>query len=585
MNDAIGGGVEDAGASTLVVLLHAYQSSPARLEALRHAVESVWPRAEVLVPALPTSLFSMADPDEVVERLLITIDEFIDKRKDAGSPIARINLVGHSIGGLLARKLYVVACGESPRAPFGKQFAHRSTRPWAGIVERIVLFAGMNRGWRITHHLSLLSVPLWSIGAVICHFLHAVRRRWPLIHTVRQGAEFITELRVQWLVMRQEASRDRSHGGALTIQLLGSRDDMVAPEDNVDLVSGGDFFYLDVPYSGHGDIIELDDPTHGRERREAFLEALTASREDLERAAVVPSDERFTAPDLSVTNVLFVIHGIRDVGYWTHKIARRVKQRAGAELSQWATETSSYGYFPLLPFIFPWYRRKKVEWLMDQYTEALARYPNASFHYIGHSNGTYLLAKALELYPCCRFKHIVFAGSVVRRQYDWRRFLKANPARVHAILNFVATRDWVVAFFPKFFQFFGLQDVGSAGHDGFAQREEPGVRIYGLGYVSGGHSAAIREPVWDVIADFVLRGEPSVAEIPGQRRRRAFLVWIFGLCPPIVWAGIAYTIWLIGTGVAFAAAATGLTGMALGLVTGLALSAYALVLWLILTRI
>jgi hypothetical protein len=46
----------------------------------------------------------------------------------------------------------------------------------------------------------------------------------------------------------------------LVVQLLGSQDDLVAPEDNVDLISGGDFLYPDVPYSGHASIIKLDDP-------------------------------------------------------------------------------------------------------------------------------------------------------------------------------------------------------------------------------------------------------------------------------------------------------------------------------------
>ena len=51
----------------------------------------------------------------------------------------------------------------------------------------------------------------------------------------------------------------------------------------------------------------------------------------------------------------------------------------------------------MLPFLLSAYRRKNVEWLMDRYTEVVARYPNATVSYIGHSNGTYLLAKALEL--------------------------------------------------------------------------------------------------------------------------------------------------------------------------------------------
>ena len=103
---------------------------------------------------------------------------------------------------------------------------------------------------------------------------------------------------------------------------------------------------------------------------------------------------------------------------------------------------------------------------MDQYAEALAKYPNAKgrFHYIGHSNGTYLVARALKEYPCCRFKHIAFAGSVVHKKYDWTHFMSSQ---VEAVANYVATTDWVVALFPKALQIMRLQDLGSAGFDGF----------------------------------------------------------------------------------------------------------------------
>ena len=57
---------------------------------------------------------------------------------------------------------------------------------------------------------------------------------------------------------------------------------------------------------------------------------------------------------------------------------------------------------------------------MDQYTQNLAKYPNSDgrISYIGHSNGTYILASALDRYPSLRVNQIVFAGSVVRTDYD-----------------------------------------------------------------------------------------------------------------------------------------------------------------------
>lgn len=561
------------------------------------AVRSVWPNAQCLVPSLPIGLLSTARLDAVVATVLHQVDAAVTAAQQAGRPFDRIVLVGHSMGALLARKLYVAACGETVAAPFEPALAASgphsregllAARPWAAQVTRIVLLAGMNRGWHITHHLGLAKALRWTVGSLLEQLLSPFGRSFA-IFGIRKGASFVTNLRVQWLRLRQaHASGQAAAGGAVTVQLLGSRDDMVAPEDNVDLVSGGDFHYLDVPYSGHTDVVEFDDPVYGEGRRRAFLLALTSTSAQLGAAEVVPADERFSQPDTGVRRVLFVIHGIRDVGYWTHKIARRVKQRAGAEGAQWATETSSYGYFPMLPFLFPWTRRQKVEWLMDQYTEALARYPQARFSYVGHSNGTYLLARALQLYPCCRFEHVTFAGSVVSRRYDWRPALegrRGGPPQVQAVLNFTATSDWVVAWFPKFFQVLRLQDLGSAGHDGFAQAGQA-PRVHQRGCVRGGHSAALDESLWDVIADFTLTGQPPPQPLPGTESRPHLWVRWPGVFPPLVWVVLALPLVAGWWGMQALATALPLTGeLAKGGARGAAAALYLLLLWLVITRL
>lgn len=589
--------IDEPDPAPLVVMLHAYTSRPSRLNGVRDAVLSVWPTAQCLVPALPISLFSMATLDKVVVDVLREIDAFVAASLQAGRPIGSIVLVGHSMGALLARKVYVAACGETADAPFEPAMAASgphtgdgllASRSWATHVTRIVLLAGMNRGWRITHHLGLAKALQWTVGSLMEQLVSPFGRSFAIFR-IRKGASFVTNLRVQWLRLRQaHASGHAAAGGALTVQLLGSRDDMVAPEDNVDLVSGGDFHYLDVPYSGHTDVVDFDDPKYGEGRRRAFLLALTSSPVQLDAATVVPSDERFSQPDTGVRHVLFVIHGIRDVGYWTHKIARRVKQLAGAESAHWATETSSYGYFPMLPFLFPWTRRQKVEWLMDQYTEALARYPHARFSYVGHSNGTYLLARALQLYPCCRFEHVTFAGSVVSRRYDWRpalQGLRGGPPQVQAVLNFTATNDWVVAWFPKFFQVLHLQDLGSAGHDGFAQAGQT-PRVHQRGCVRGGHSAALDESLWDVIADFILTGNPPPQPLPGTEPRPHLWVRWPGVFPPLVWLALAFLLMTGWWGMQALVAALPLASeVAVAAVRGAAAALYLLLLWLVITRL
>lgn len=496
---------EKHGASKdLVVLLHAFDASPERLIHLADRARQRLPDADLYIPRLPVSSpFSTTPMAMMVQDLLRTLDGLCPSYD-------RIQLVGHSLGGLLARKLYVVACGSLEDAPLEAPFEGSPRRAWAGKVERIILLAGMNRGWQISHHLSLRKAIEWRVGiwigtALAVLGLILLRWRLPMILELRRGSPFITQLRLQWLAMRP------SLGGALTVQLLGSIDDIVSPEDNVDLVSGGDFIYLDVPFSGHSNVIEMNATPEGEARAAVFLAALTKSREELEHDAVLPSDFPLPQPDPDVTDVIFVIHGIRDLGHWTQKIARRIRKHGLGPTRKIETETASYGFFPMLPFLFPWCRREKVEWLMDRYTRAKALYPKAQFSFVGHSNGTYLLADALERYPSVRFRHVVFAGSVVRNGYPWSRLLRER--KVGAVLNYIATADWVVAGFPKWL---GCVGLGAAGHDGFASehlRDEFQIR-----YVEGTHDAALKERHWDAIARFIVQGEvdPTHPRVPQQ---------------------------------------------------------------------
>jgi len=571
---------ERRGSSTdLVVLLHAFTSSPEKMRLVRDVVcaDTGFDDADILTPRFSAGRFSSEDPNGIVVRLMRRIDELWDSRKDPDlEGYRRIFLVGHSMGALLVRKLYVVACGECAHdAPFEPAVRDEKPREWAARVERIVLLAGMNRGWTISHHLSISNAFFWTLGSIIGNIRALFRRRQLLIFTIRRGAPFITQLRLQWLAMRHRATKEPDRvGNATTIQLLGSIDDMVSPTDNIDLVTGRDFIYLDVPQSGHSNIIEMDDSEAGHDRRAVLAAALASPREFLEYRALLPADFEPGAVRTDISDVIFVIHGIRDEGYWTHKIARRVKALARRHGRTFETKTSSYGYFAMLPFLTPWRRRAKVEWLMDQYTEAKARYPEASFSFVGHSNGTYLLAKALEIYPSCRFRHIVFAGSVVRRGYDWTPLLESG--QVGAILNYVATADWVVAFFPKALQPLRWFDLGSAGHDGFA-RLAGHPRAHEICYVRGGHAAALQEANWDAIASFIVDGVPQ--QLPDDIYGNSRLAWV------AVPATIATLLLLAIVALVFAGGGAIIVSSLGEWQKTVALFLYGLVIWKVVTRL
>ena len=524
------------------MLVHAFTRTRKSLMHVREAVASERPNDDILMPTFNSRLFSLEDPDEIADRIARQIDDF-----DRMAHYKSITLIGHSLGALLLRKAYVLGCGENSDAPFGSKFAGRPVAGWAARVERIILLAAMNRGWSISHHLSRRNALLWTLGTWLAGLVSLLTRRTLLIMTIHRGANFISQLRLQWLSMVRHAGKPGKEqtAQAWTIQLLGTVDDFVAPNDNIDLTTGQDFLYLDVPASGHSNVVEMGSDTPvGRRRRGVFLDALQRDPDALRRRSVEPADTGTPEPDPSVTDVIFVMHGIRDEGYWTQRIARWVKQLGDRGGRKFAMVTSSYGYFAMGAFLLAIRRREKVWWLMDQYTEALAKYPEADFSYVGHSNGTYLLARALRDNPSCHFKHVVFAGSVVPTSYDWEALLpqtssssesrEADVPRLRKVLNYVATCDWVVAVFPKAFETLGLGDLGSAGHDGF--RTPSDACVAQVRFVRGGHGAALREENWEDIANFIVNGvAPDPARFPHQRSRLAV---VLGWFSPLIWIAI-----------------------------------------------
>ena len=161
---------------------------------------------------------------------------------------------------------------------------------------------------------------------------------------------------------------------------------------------------------------------------------------------------------------------------------------------------------------------------MDQYGDAKIKYPNANFHFVGHSNGTYLGATALDRYPDVKFKRVMFAGSVVRHDFGWASLAD----RATSVLNLVATRDAVVALFPNAFRhsILSIFDLGGAGHTGFDLSVEKSIGIHPdfqqemideFPFVKGGHSAGRAEGLWDSIADFIVDGSrPDSKQSPEE---------------------------------------------------------------------
>jgi pimeloyl-ACP methyl ester carboxylesterase len=517
----------------LVVILHGFARARERMAALRQTVGEFMPTVDIYAPELAYSKGPMRCYDKVesvVAYLVGEIDALVKERD-----YKTITLVGHSFGGVIARKIAIVAHGEQkgvrdPQtqiedrpAPFEQEFAaFREPRIWATKIKRLVLLAGMNRGWTVSSAMDWWTTVKWSAGQL---FGEMILGRRPTLFAIRKGAPFLVQTRLQWLALM-----DPDYGARpdlIAVQLLGTQDDFVPPDDNVDYAvdlfgKPQSYFYIEVPHSDHGSLVDVakdgrpDTQEVRNARRTKFKLALTADRDGLARECIPReqmADHLPPEPKFDIDDVVFVIHGIRDKGFWTQKIARSIKREAAKANRKFESCTESYGYFAMLPFVLGTVRQRKVEWLMDRFAEVRARYPRATFHYVGHSNGTYLAAQALQDYPAARFKHVVFAGSVVRRDYQWLDLIKPKDAppgsrpRVEKVLNYVATKDWVVALFPKGMQPWRYFNLGSAGHDGFTEATALGP-VRNVTYIVGSHGAGHEEPHWEDIARFIVSGDP-----------------------------------------------------------------------------
>lgn len=583
----------------LIVLLHAFCQSPKANKPVKDAVRDAYPDADIYAPMLPFGgpwgWLCTRDATEVVVDIIKDIEEIVelrsqDRQQDAEQidpgEYESIMLIGHSMGAVMARKVAIVAHGEQNRsdcptlsAPFEPAFsAFVLPRRWANKIRRIVLIAGMNRGWTPSSAMDWWTSTKWNVGIWIGETLFAGS---PIIFDIRQGAVFSIQTRLQWLaLMHYERAHRGSRPDIIVTQLLGTVDDIVSPDDSVDYaVDTSDrersYFYLEVPNSGHADIVRLKRPedvpaalkNHNfvtarapnqsvkafeqicdEQRYVVFRRALENSRADLAADRCTVDREQMVdslpnPPNWTVTDVVFVIHGIRDKGFWTQKMARAIKLEAADRKQDFRSVTTSYGYFAMAPFVLWWIRKQKAEWLMDQYAEARAHYPRANFSYVGHSNGTYLIARALRDYPAAQFKRVVLAGSVVRRDFGWQKL----GARVQQVLNYVATGDWVVAIFPKGMQPVRLLDLGSAGHDGF---DEAGLGlVHQVDFIAGSHGAGHEERHWGDIARFIVSGTVPTRDATRQRR----IIKLAGLCSTVLLAGGAALILWLGFLIAFPA--------------------------------
>ncbi len=293
------------GGKTLIVLAHGTRGTGAYLTCMYSILANVRSDADLLPLQYPEGFLSNADPYLVSEQICQKIhDAYKQVEYDC------IILVGYSKGALLIWKALVYGCGHIEDLDT-EPGASRPVLPWVRKVKRLVLLAGMNCGWTMRKRPQQMPLHRFWLLKFIDVF-----SRWigvgRFIHCCESGEPFVANLRLQWLeLMRSLPTEER----LTVIQLLGDKDDVVSSEDQRDVTVAKDFIWVRVHNTGHADIVDLDDPLSGPERRGKIAKAL-GSADDIESlrqlSTRLPDNE-----DPLVREAVIVLHGIRDMGAWT----------------------------------------------------------------------------------------------------------------------------------------------------------------------------------------------------------------------------------------------------------------------------
>jgi hypothetical protein len=298
------------------------------------------------------------------------------------------------------------------------------------------------------------------------------------------GSLFISDLRIRWI--REMTSPAGAGQGTipLVVQLLGKADNVVHEDDSDDIKTLPTGVQLSFPRATHHDILRIT----------GVDEAEPGQRYDVLRTAILDDLDTHRGPELEddekdAVAVVFALHGIRSgSGAWPERLRAVLDgQAVEARHTPMRVVTPSYGRMSAFNFAFTATRRKNLRWFRDQYTYYLARHRGKPLHFVGHSNGTYILGQTLRELPSMEFDRVYLAGSVLPKEFDWRDIAERQN-RVERVINVCATRDAPVAFLCRILRWFGMRDVGVGGYEGFGTFPESGAQIRSI---DGDHGAAL----------------------------------------------------------------------------------------------
>lgn len=173
--------------------------------------------------------------------------------------------------------------------------------------------------------------------------------------------------------------------------------------------------------------------------------------------------------------VIITVHGIRTSGVWQDNLGGYIENSGGITYNYKAK------YLSALKILIPIFRDGIERSFSNDFDIILRKHPGATYYVFAHSFGTYLVAKKLEKMQSVNvpeIKYLVLAGSVLRRDFNWKKILEKLPRM--QVVNDCGVNDIPLVFAEVF-----GPGLGMAGRRGFFGFENSAIINR---YFSGGHN-------------------------------------------------------------------------------------------------
>ena len=146
--------------------------------------------------------------------------------------------------------------------------------------------------------------------------------------------------------------------------------------------------------------------------------------EPLEREKVIATTIETKPPGVAnPRHTVFLVHGIRTQADWAVRVANTLSSTPGISLAI----PIRFGFLDMVRFLIPGrlFKRKTIDSIKAKIRDELRRWPT-ELSVIAHSFGAYVIGRILIEEPDIRIHRLIFCGSILPENFDWRRVADAQ---------------------------------------------------------------------------------------------------------------------------------------------------------------